>query len=269
MLEAFCDETGTHAGAQLTCVGGYVFEPDNARMFTENWAQVLQPLTARGIRYFHAAACSSGQVPFSNLSAAERDALFGDLVSLIRDTITIGFAAAIEDVQFQELMAKNTSDLRRFVGSKYTACCIRCLSLLGEWAKQSDYQGQIAYRFESGNEFADEADEMMRKIANDQELSERFHYASHSFHPKAEWLPLQAADFWIWGWQRAFAENRYGPVLRNLFRRPGKKPHYIAHMTSVSLSIQALVNSFYGVELEGGRPQSDVTKPRVRFQLEI
>ena len=42
VLTAFCDETNTHAGAELTCVGGYIFDEDGQNRFTEKWAEVLK-----------------------------------------------------------------------------------------------------------------------------------------------------------------------------------------------------------------------------------
>ena len=38
VMQAFCDETGNHAGARTTGVGGYLFTPDKATVFHEKMA---------------------------------------------------------------------------------------------------------------------------------------------------------------------------------------------------------------------------------------
>ena len=50
-LTAVFDETGTHCGTSFTCVGGYVFDQDGERGFTEKWAKVSEPLKRRGIGF--------------------------------------------------------------------------------------------------------------------------------------------------------------------------------------------------------------------------
>jgi len=245
-LTAFCDETGTHGCAPLTCVGGYVFDEDGQKAFTEKWAEVMEPLRRRGIRYFHAAPCNAGDEPFSNLNFAERQALFGDLISLVRDTAKFGMAAGIEDHIFKEVMERNK--VQEFTGSKYTACALRSLSSLQQWADEQGFDGKILYRFESGNEHQGEADCMMRCIADSPDLSKRFRYEGHSFEPKYSLLPLQAADLWVWLWQRAFSDENWSAYLRSLLRKPGHIPHYVHHMTDLSLNMLALVNMTYGVK---------------------
>ncbi len=246
-LTAFCDETGTHDPAPLTCVGGYVFDEEGQRAFTEKWAKTLEPMKQRGIRCFHAADCNAANAPpFSSLSLAERKAFFDDLISLIRSTAKFGMAAAIEDQTFKQVIKRNKVQI--FTGSKYTACALRSLIFIQQWADERSFDGTIFYRFESGNEYQGEADFMMKRIARTPELRQRFRYEAHSFEPKYSLLPLQAADLWVWLWQRAFSQNKQSAHLRSLLRKPEHIPHFVHHITDLSLNMLALVNMFYDIK---------------------
>ena len=253
VLTAFCDETGTHSTAPLTCFGGYVFDRDGIDKFNQRWTSLLQPLRSRGIKSFHAAPCNSGDAEFSKLSAAERNVLFGDLIDLVRSTAKVGMLAAIEDAVFSEVMSRNK--VQAYTGTKYTACAIRALSIIAEWVNRENYQDQIEYLFESGNDSMGELDGMMRQIAGTPHLASRLRYGGHAFAPKYSSLPLQSADLWVWLWQKSFSEQKQSPYLKNLLREPGRIPHLVSHMSDPSLNILAMVNMFYGVKSEKKYPE--------------
>jgi len=247
VLTAFCDESNTHKGAEFTCVGGYMFDEDGQKRFTEKWAKVLEPLKPKGIRYFHASACEARDDEFANLSYAEKLAFFGDLIALIRSTAKFGFVVGIEESTFATVIARNK--FQEFTGTKYTACALRALESLGKWADEAKFDGKISYRFESGNQHQGEADFMMRQIEASQDLSEQFRYGGHSFEPKYSLLPLQAADLWVWLWQRMVTQEQVAPdqYWENLRRSPGKIPHYVHVMKTVSFNLLAMMNMFHGI----------------------
>src|SRR6266702_1923515 len=248
VLTAFCDETNTHAGAELTCVGGYIFDEDGQNRFTEKWADVLKPLRSRGIRYFHASACHAVEDEFKNLRFAERRALFGDLIALIRNTAKFGMAIGIHEKTFKQVIERNK--FQAYTGTKYTACALKALDSLGRWANEENFHGKISYRFESGNEHQNEADFMMRQIEASPEMSEAFRYGGHAFEPKYSLLPLQAADLWVWLWQRICTQEQAvpDPYWENLRRKPGTVPHYVHHMGNVSFNLLAMMNMMYEVK---------------------
>jgi hypothetical protein len=57
ILKACFDETGTHDGALITCMGGYVFDEAGEQEFIKEWVRFLQPFSRRGIKVFHANKC--------------------------------------------------------------------------------------------------------------------------------------------------------------------------------------------------------------------
>jgi hypothetical protein len=162
VITAFCDETKTDDRSDLSFVGGYIFDADGQKAFTEKWAGVLKPLSSRGIRYFHASPCHANEDEFKNLSFAERRALFGDLISLIRSTAKCAIAVSLFDKDFKEILQRNK--FQEYTGTKYTACALRAVSGIAQWAHDEKIEGKISYRFESGNEHQPEADFMMRQI---------------------------------------------------------------------------------------------------------
>jgi hypothetical protein len=58
-LGAFCDETGTHDDAQIIGVGGYFFDENGQKQFTESCYETMRPFRDRGIDYFHVGDCDS------------------------------------------------------------------------------------------------------------------------------------------------------------------------------------------------------------------
>jgi hypothetical protein len=247
LLTAFCDETHVQNSAEFSFVGGYIFDAEGQQRFTEKWAAVLRPLQSRGVRFFHAAPCHAGQDAFNNISFAERRALFGDLISLIRATAKCGIAVSLQDEIFKKAIERNK--FQEFTGAKYTACSFRLLTAIAAWADENKFEGKIAYRFESGNEHQSEADFMMRQIENNSALSEQFRYGGHSFEAKDALLPLQAADLWVWLCQKMWYQENNGPdpYWDNLRKQPGI-PHLMHKIGDVSFGTLAFMNMALGIK---------------------
>lgn len=246
MLTSYCDETNTHEGAPFTGVGGYVFDDDGQRRFTEEWAKVLLPLRAHRINYFRAADCYYGAPPFSALSGDERRGLFRDLISLTRATAKFGMVARINDESFTTAVRRNK--LESFTGSKYTACALRSLAFIARWTEETKFDGSVVYLFESGNEHEGEADHMMKQIRDDPRLGEKFHYEHHGFYPKTSALPLQAADLWVWLYQKWSKDRTQRALLLDLIAEPSRIPHWEEDITHLSLSVLALGNMADGIK---------------------
>ncbi len=246
MLTAFCDETGTHAAAPLTCVGGYLFDEESQKTFSEEWAEKLKPYRSRGVKFFHSSPCDAGDGPFANLSKAERDAMFGDLIALTRATAKCAAVAGIEESIYrgcsERLLAQS------YTGTKYTACVLQFLYMIGDWATEQKIEDKIFYIFADGEEAQDEVDSMMKQIENMPDLSNRFHYGGHQFSKQATVLPLQAADLWAWIWQKCWARKEWTPYAKALLKRPGHIPHLANNMSDISLSIHAMVNMDKGLK---------------------
>jgi len=244
ILKACCDETGTHAGAPITCMGGYVFDEDGEKDFTSEWVKVMQPFKSRGIDFFHASKCYPRKGEFSVLSDTERDALFTALITLTRRTGKFGMVSWIKDSVFNEVVQRNK--FQTFTGSKYTVCALRSLGLVKQWADEHNFDGKIIYLFESGNEYQGEADTMMEIIRKTPQLRKDFRYDDHDFIKKRLLPPLQAADMFVWLFQKWSAERKQDPFLRDLLS-DGGIPHFRQHITDISLWMLAFMNMQHGV----------------------
>ena len=225
ILKACCDETGTHVGAPITCMGGYVFDEDGEKSFTSEWVKVLQPLKARGIEFFHANKCYQRKGEFSELDVEEKNNLFAAIIALTRRTAKFGMVSGIKDTVFTEVMQRNK--FQTFTGSKYTVCALRSLTLIEQWADENKFDGKILYLFESGNEYSGEANAMMEIISKNQEMRKAFRYENHDFIKKSLLPPLQAADMFVWLFQKWFAERKQNPFLRDLLQDGGVPPRSI------------------------------------------
>jgi hypothetical protein len=184
----------------MTCMGGYVFDEDGEKEFTSEWVKVMQPFKSRGIEFFHANKCYRLWGDFKVIDETEKNMLFNSLIALTRRTAKFGMVSGIKDGVFTEVMHRNK--FQTFTGSKYTVCALRSLTLVQQWADENKFDGKILYLFESGNEHRGEADEMMKKIKKTPQLRKDFRYENHDFLSKSLLPPLQAADMFVWLFQK-------------------------------------------------------------------
>ena len=178
---ALCDETGIHDDAPITAVGGYLFDEDGHRRFTESWFETLRPFKDRGIDLFHAGECFEGHGKFKALDDTERDGLFRSLIALVRTTAKVGVLCSLEDRAFETI---RSNKLRVYSGSKYTASAMRIFPFVGDWLRKSGLQGSVLYLFESGYEYWKEADFMMEQAVVSPEFREASFYSNHDFQSK-------------------------------------------------------------------------------------
>jgi len=230
----------------MTCVGGYVFDENGEKNFTSEWVEVMQPFKSRGIEFFHANKCYPRVGDFEAISEDEKNLLFNSLIALTRRTAKFGMVSGIKDSVFTEVMQRNK--FQTFTGSKYTVCALRSLTLVQQWANENNFDGKIVYLFEDGNEHRGEADEMMKTIKKSPQLRKDFCYEDHGFLSKSLLPPLQAADMFVWLFQKWFSESNQDPFLRDLLLPEGGISHLYQPISDLSLGMLALMNMHYGVK---------------------
>jgi hypothetical protein len=245
ILKACFDETGTHDGALITCMGGYVFDEAGEQEFIKEWVRFLQPFSLRGIKVFHANKCHGLKGEFDVLDKDDKEKLFTSLIALTRRTAKLGMVSGIRDEVFKTVIARNK--FQTFTGSKYTVCALRSLTLIKQWADENRFNGKIIYQFESGNEHQGEANAMMNAIKKSPQMRATYYYQHHEFIEKSLLPPLQAADMLVWLFQRWFSRNRQDHFLKALFQK-GSIRHMYQEITDLSVSMLALQNMHYGVK---------------------
>ena len=83
LCEAFFDESGSHEGAAILCLAGYIFKKNEAIKLWHEWRKVLH---WKKLPYFHMVDCGHGNGPFANLSKNERVAVQTKLIEAIKQT---------------------------------------------------------------------------------------------------------------------------------------------------------------------------------------
>ena len=236
----FCDETGIHDDAPITGVGGYVFDEAGHQSFTESWFETLRPFKDRGVEFFHAGDCFERHGKFAALSDTERDGLFRSLIALTRRTAKVGILCSLEDRAFKTAIRDNK--LRVYSGSKYTACALLIFSFLGDWLRDSQLDGSVLYLFENGYEYSKEADFMIEQAAAIPGFREAAFYSNHDFHSKRGQLAFQAADLFLWLWQKYKRDHVKHEYFIELLRPPDNIRHLEREVTHLDVCMLALDN---------------------------
>jgi hypothetical protein len=191
--EVYVDESGSHDGAPILCVAGYVFEKQAAIDFDSAWQGNLKDA---GLDYFRMSACAGGGEPFEDKTMPERIAIETQLIGLTKQTTASGFAVTLNEAEYDAIIPKNDQ-----LGSAYSYCLRMCLVAVRKWGDRSNFHGDIAYFFESGHRSQAEANAIMNRIFKDPEHRARYRYAGHAFVDKNKARPLQAADLLAWQWR--------------------------------------------------------------------
>jgi len=207
LAEVYIDESGSHGGSPVLCVGGYVFRKREAREFTREWGKRL---AREELAFWHTnpAAQGHGSFPFTPAEAwpgPRVDKLQRALIGRVRKQASFGFAITVNEPEYQALVPAHPD-----LGGAYSFCLRNCLIAVRSWCDRVGFQGRIAYFFEAGHADAAEADEIMRRVFKEPRLQETYRYASHTFADKRCALPLQAADLLAWHWHTDSKRRRAG-----------------------------------------------------------
>lgn len=199
MIEAYFDESGTHDDSPVICVAGYLYESEKCGSLDLEWQAMLEKW---GLPYFRMVDCAHGNKPFDKLSPEQCISAEKDAIRLIRKYMTHGIAITACESDYNE--AIKTGDP---FGAAYAWCCWMCFIAVEKWADKHDYNGGVAYFFETGHKYQGRTNALVEEIIKIDKLRKSFRYASHAFAGKTELRPLQTAD--ILAWQSAtFTKNR-------------------------------------------------------------
>jgi len=248
MFRAYFDESGTAADSFVTCVAGYLFEPEQCLRFDAEWRDILD---TAGIKRFHMVECAHRSGEFRGRSDAECDAVARQLIGVIKRRARLGIVASLCEADFPH-------DSTSISGWGYVFCLNWCITGVSAWADAKNFDGKISYFFEAGHDRQGLANRTMIDLQKSPILMAGSRYHSHRFIGKNDARPIQAADLLAWQWHREWA-NQFGTV-----RRPRRRdldsllelPHIGCHMTPEDLEALLRTNS----TSKGGR-QFDYIDP--------
>jgi hypothetical protein len=187
MVEAYCDESGTHRDAPILCVAGFAAEPQQWKKFCRRWQTVLDE---KHLEYFHMKEVKkySGHVR-KHLQRDECEPLIMQMVGIVKKYVSLGVAVSITEKEYQ---ACTTSSFRSKFGSAYSFCAWGVLFYFAHKARQYG-NGPLAYFLESGHRNEDQLSQIFHKINQSPESRRDFQIDSCAFLSKKT-PPLQAAD---------------------------------------------------------------------------
>jgi hypothetical protein len=223
-------------------VAGYLATPLQWKQFDKDWKKRLDEA---GLPYFHMTDFVSQQKLFKNRNdwpKEKRDRLITDLIQIISNNVIYGVGMAIVRADYNKVI-EALPIVRKFFGSPYTFCSIRCFETGVDWARAAKYDETIKYIFESGDEHQHEVLAAHTSICKDDKRREfyRFGVGSLTFEDGARVRPLQAADI--------LAHELYKEMGRQVY--PNKQYPYTRESMAVLHSISGTYKHYNEEDLMG------------------
>lgn len=209
MMEAYFDESGSHNGAPILCVGGYLFEREHCASFDTEWREMLCDFQ---IPYFHMVDCENGNPPFDKLRRHLREAMVRRASRIINQSMSYGVVIAVNEDEYNEIMPEHP-----LIGSAYSFVARQTFNAIKTWAEREKYNGPISYFFEAGHSHELDADRIMQEHVRSSEVRSSVRYYKHEFLRKEEVLALQAADLLVWHYHNDWCSYLRGQGSRNSY----------------------------------------------------
>lgn len=190
LVEAYFDESGTHDGSKVMALAGYLFRQDKSEEMAAIWREFL---AARGLPYFHMVDCAHGNPPFDKLDPKHRILVETRLIGLIKQFTVQGIGVTVDLEAFHRRFGEKS-----FLGTPYSLAFYLVTRGVAVWAKETQYEGKIAYFFEAGHASQSEANYLLGIGLRIPEIKAELHYAGHAFVEKQEAPQVQAADLFAW-----------------------------------------------------------------------
>jgi len=225
-MSAFFDESGTHEGSPFLCVAGYLFSSDQLLKLDGAWNSMLE---SKGIKYFRMSSCAHGNGIFKELSPQDCIDIETEAIFLIKEHMTLGYAVSL-DMNVAHMIEKIPGPNPKWFNNPYTFTCYLCLVAVKKWIGDNNYQGEVAYFFESGHASQGDANKLMNRIFSKEELRIKYRYSSHSFADKANVRPLQCADLLSWQWFTYMKKIQNNLPPRKDFLALMQKEHFVQYV---------------------------------------
>jgi hypothetical protein len=191
LSEVYFDESGTHDGSPMMTMAGYLFKKDQAHRFSRDWAKCLEHL---GLPAAHMTDCATGNADYGDMTIEQRILSEKLLIEQVKRRSMLGFSVAVDPQLYEEVMGPFAAAM-----PAYSYLLMIAVASVRHWATTANYDGRIAYFFESGHQHAREANQYMNMIAeHGPEAIDFMYYYAHAFLDKRNALPLQAADMLAW-----------------------------------------------------------------------
>jgi hypothetical protein len=216
LLEAYFDESGTHAGSAAVSVAGYIARPEQWIAFEPEWRKVLSDF---GLEFFHWSDCESAAAgtPYAGWSREKRRDAFAQLVDITNRHAIASVGCVIERSLYEKHVPKH---IQRAYNGLYGLAAQNCAdsaatlvkTRLAEKGISSD--ARIAYVFEASPGGVGQVSNLFNENINDPVRRDFFRIQDFRFGLKKELPPLQAADI------LAYELFRYLPMKLGIDKKP-------------------------------------------------
>jgi hypothetical protein len=226
LFGAYFDESGTHRGAEVLVVAGYVAPADQFKKLEFAWWHALvnaglnptkehfhmSHFEARNERYME------GKTPFYGWSDKKANALLSSLVGIMEKRITFGVAIAVDVSDYERWRQHHGPGVDM---DQYAFAATRCLHRTAGTMNELKLAGDIAYIFGDGVEGADQVNRAVAGMLASPEWRKEYRVASPGFGGVLKYLALQAADIGVWETRRYClgARNRDNKGMRESLQR--------------------------------------------------
>jgi hypothetical protein len=141
-IRAFLDESGTHAGSQVTTIAGYLISSEALPLLEDSWLAVLKK---HGMVELHMKEFVPPHGKLSRWSEKQKRAVLEPLIDLIHERSLVGIGAAVEMTEFMTTSrAFAHSKSPDLVESPYQWCLRYCMVQAGAWAEKAGSRDQLA-----------------------------------------------------------------------------------------------------------------------------
>lgn len=186
LLRAFFDES--ERKGQL-CVAGVAFAGPQAAKVTKELRAVFGPYGG-----LHTTDLLAKRAGYKGISDQERNRLIKEAVRIVGARYSY---AVVVHVGIEEYMRQAPTFIRGLGGAYSFLCHNAMVGMKRMLDKHSDSE-PVSYVFEAGHAHENEAREFVRQVVSVPELKRFFRHHSDAFIPKADAVPLQAADLFAY-----------------------------------------------------------------------
>jgi hypothetical protein len=186
VLTVYLDDSGTHGGAEVTAVAGFVSTKLLWDAFRKEWSRVLRK---EHIEIFRMSDLENRQGEFEGWSKERTEAFRAKLFDIIHRRTLVPIGSALVNADWAKVMPAH---IRAEWGGSYGWCAEDCAHQVYKWAKRTGTPGKFRYIFEKGTVGHGQLGKMFADYANNPKW-EAFRIGGYSFEEK-KLMPLQAAD---------------------------------------------------------------------------
>jgi len=145
VLEAFFDESGTHAKSTIVVVAGALAKQDDWIVIMQEW---LSTLSEFDVPFFHASELAAFQGPFKDWREPRRRQFLSDLIDILNDHDVIYVTVGVNRALYENVR----QEFRNVDLGPYGFCCMCAVGEVIQYVNKANL-GTVAVVFGAGQKF--------------------------------------------------------------------------------------------------------------------